>query len=324
MSRILTGIQSTGIPHLGNILGAIQPTIKRSNEVGNQTFGFIANMHSLNAIKDPNLIKENTYAVAAAWLACGFDYEANVFYKQSDVPQVTELMWYLDCFMSYQRLTLAHSFKDKSNRVDEINAGLFNYPVLMAADILLYDAELVPVGKDQMQHLEFTRDLAQKINHHYQKEVFTIPEIELNKTTMYVPGIDGQKMSKSYGNSIDIFLPEKKLRKNIMKIVTDDTPLEEPKNPDTCNVFALYRLLGNEDQIKDLEEKYLAGNFGYGHAKQALFELILSTFSTERDAYTKLMDDRAEIDRILSIGASKANALANEKLDQLRPVFGMK
>jgi tryptophanyl-tRNA synthetase len=323
MSRVLTGIQSTGVPHLGNILGAIQPTIKRSNIEGNQTFGFIANMHSLNAIKDSELIKENTYAVAAAWLACGFDYNANVFYKQSDVPQVTELMWYLDCFMSYQRLTLAHSFKDKSDRVNEVNAGLFNYPVLMAADILLYDAEVVPVGKDQMQHLEFTRDLAQKINHHYQKEVFVIPEIELSKETMYVPGVDGQKMSKSYGNTINIFLPEKKLRKDIMKIVTDDTPLEAPKNPDSCTVFSLYSFLGSESEIEALRSKYLEGNFGYGHAKQALFELIMNTFQQEREIYTRLMENRAQIDEILSVGAKRANDVANAKLAKLRPVFGM-
>lgn len=323
MSRVLTGIQSTGIPHLGNILGAILPTIRRSQEKENETFGFIANMHSLTTIRDAALRKENTYAVAAAWLACGFDPDKNVFYRQSDVPQVTELMWYLDCFMSFNRLSLAHSFKDKSERIDEVNAGLFNYPVLMAADILMYDAEVVPVGKDQKQHLEFTRDLAQRINHQYQKDVFVIPEIELSDNVMYVPGIDGQKMSKSYGNTINIFLSDKKLRKNIMKIVTDDKPLEEPKDPETCNVFALYKLMGTDAQVSALKEKYLAGNYGYGHAKQELFELILDKFKAERALYMDLIDDKKKIDSVLAKGAEKAANIANEKLHLLRATFGM-
>ncbi len=238
MARILTGIQSTGRPHLGNILGAIIPALEKAKDPANESYLFIADMHSLTQIKNRDELQQNTFQTAAAWLAFGLDPEKTVFYRQSDVPQVTELMWYLSTFFPYQRLTLAHSFKDKASRLEDVNVGLFTYPMLMAADILLYDADVVPVGKDQKQHLEMTRDVAQKFNRQM-GETLVVPEIELNEKTMYVPGIDGQKMSKSKDNVIDIFLPEKKLRKQIMKIVTDSTPLEEPKNPDTCNAFKL-------------------------------------------------------------------------------------
>lgn len=321
MSVILTGIQATGTPHLGNILGAILPVVESSKNSQNTTYGFIANLHSLTTIKDAQIIKNNTYSVAATWLAMGFDIEKNVFYRQSDIPQVTELMWYLDCFMSFQRLSLAHSFKDKSKNISEVNAGLFNYPVLMAADILLYNSEIVPVGKDQKQHLEFTRDLAQKINHQY-GEVFTIPEIQLNEKSMYVPGIDGRKMSKSYGNGINIFASEKELRKTILKIVTDVTPLEEPKNPNECIVFQLYCLLATEPQIEDMRNKYLAGNYGYGHAKVELYELVLEKFKTERIAYNDLMNNTDLIEKALQIGKQKAEAVANETLQKVRKILG--
>lgn len=321
MSRILTGIQSTGIPHLGNLLGAIIPTIQASKDKNNETFGFIANMHSLNSIKDSELLKKNTYSVAATWLAFGFDIDKNVFFRQSDVPQVTELAWYLSCFMSYQRLTLAHSFKDKSERMSEVNAGLFNYPVLMAADILLYDAEIVPVGKDQKQHLEFTRDLAQKINHLH-PDLFTVPDIQLNEKSMYVPGVDGQKMSKSYGNAIDIFVDDKTLRKNILSIVTDTTALEEPKNPDTCVVFQLYALLASPDEILQMRKNYLNGGFGYGHAKLALFELIVELFKTERERYTYYLNNLPELDKKLAIGAEKAKDIASVNLVRVRKALG--
>jgi tryptophanyl-tRNA synthetase len=321
--RILTGIQSTGTPHLGNILGAILPAIEKAKDPKNESFLFIANMHSLTQIKDAELLKENTYSTAATWLAFGLDIDKTVFYRQSDVPQTTELTWYLSTFFPYQRLTLAHSFKDKSDRLDDVNAGLFGYPLLMAADILLYDAQVVPVGKDQKQHLEITRDVAQKFNRQM-GETFVIPEIALQQNTMYVPGTDGNKMSKSRNNIINIFLPDKKLRKQIMKIVTDSTPMEEPKNPDTDNVFALYKILANPEQTEALRDKYLAGNFGYGHAKQALYELIIDKFGKEREKYHYYMEHRDEIEAALEKGAEKAEKIAREVLNRTRQKLGFK
>ncbi len=319
--RILTGIQSTGTPHLGNILGAIMPAIEKAKNPDNESFLFIADLHSLTQIKDADELRENTYSTAATWLAFGLDINQTVFYRQSDVPQVTELTWYLSTFFPYQRLTLAHSFKDKADRLEDVNAGLFTYPMLMAADILLYDAEVVPVGKDQKQHLEMTRDVAQRFNRQM-GETFVIPDIALQEQTMYVPGTDGQKMSKSRQNIINIFLPEKKLRKQIMKIVTDSTPLEAPKNPDSDNVFALYKLLANAEQTEALRQKYLAGNFGYGHAKQALYELILEKFSQEREKYHYFMNHKEEIDKALEQGALKARVVANNVLNRTRSKLG--
>ncbi len=321
MARILTGIQSTGTPHLGNILGAIIPAIEKSKDPKNESFLFIADLHTLTQIKDADQLRENTYSTAATWLAFGLDPEKTVFYRQSDVPQVTELMWYLSAFFPYQRLTLAHSFKDKSERLEDVNVALFTYPMLMAADILLYDADIVPVGKDQKQHLEMTRDVAQKFNRQL-GETFVVPEIELQEQTMYVPGTDGNKMSKSRNNIINIFLPEKKLRKQIMKIVTDSTPLEEPKNPDTDNVFALYKLLASPEQTEELRKEYLAGGFGYGHAKQALYELILDKFSKERERYDYYMNHKEEIDKALQEGAEKAKHTADKVLKRSRQKLG--
>jgi len=321
--RILTGIQSTGTPHLGNILGAIIPAIEQAQKPENESFLFIADMHSLTQIKNAETLRENTYSTAATWLAFGLDIDKTVFYRQSDVPQVTELAWYLSTIFPYQRLTLAHSFKDKADRLSDINAGLFTYPMLMAADILLYDADVVPVGKDQKQHLEMTRDVAQRFNR-LMGETFVIPEIALQEQTMYVPGTDGNKMSKSRNNIINIFLPDKKLRKQIMKIVTDSTPLEAPKNPDTDNVFALYKLLASPEQTEALRQKYLAGNFGYGHAKQALYELILDKFAEPRKRYDYFMNHKEEIDQALSQGAEKAKVIANEVLNRTRKQLGFK
>jgi len=319
--RILTGIQSTGTPHLGNILGAIMPAIEKARNPENESFLFIADLHSLTQIKDADELRENTYSTAATWLAFGLDINQTVFYRQSDVPQVTELTWYLSTFFPYQRLTLAHSFKDKADRLEDVNAGLFTYPMLMAADILLYDAQVVPVGKDQKQHLEMTRDVAQRFNRQM-GETFIIPDIALQEQTMYVPGTDGLKMSKSRQNIINIFLPEKKLRKQIMKIVTDSTPLEAPKNPDTDNIFALYKLLATSEQTEALRQKYLAGNFGYGHAKQALYELILDKFSQEREQYHYFMNHKEEIDKALTQGALKASVVANNVLNRTRSKLG--
>lgn len=321
MSRILTGVQSTGTPHLGNLLGAILPAIEMANNPENDSFLFIADLHSLTQIKDAELLRSNTYSVAATWLACGLDTERVVFYRQSDVPQTAELSWYLSCFFPFQRLTLAHSFKDKADRLDDVNAGLFTYPMLMAADILLYDAEIVPVGKDQMQHLEITRDVASRF-HHQMGEVFVLPEGKVQEETMYIPGTDGTKMSKSKGNYINIFLPDKALRKQIMGIETDSTPLEEPKNPDTCFVFGLYKLLASEDQILHMRGNYEGGNYGYGHAKQALFELIKEKFKEERERYDYYMQNPAEIDVALAEGAEKARHVAEGVLNRVRKKLG--
>ncbi|AVR44881.1 tryptophan--tRNA ligase [Christiangramia fulva] len=321
MSRILTGVQSTGTPHLGNLLGAIMPAIEMANDPANDSFIFIADLHSLTQIKDAETLRQNTYSVAATWLACGLDIERTVFYRQSDIPQVTELTWFLSCFFPYQRLTLAHSFKDKADRLEDVNAGLFSYPMLMAADILLYDAEIVPVGKDQLQHLEMTRDVASRF-HAKMGEVFVIPEAKVQKETMYVPGTDGEKMSKSKQNTINIFQTDKKLRKQIMGIQTDSTPLEEPKDPDTCNVFALYRLIAREEQITEMRKNYEAGGYGYGNAKQALFELIKEKFSEPREKYEYFINNLEEVDKALAVGAKKAKKVADVVLGKVRAKAG--
>ena len=321
MARVLTGVQSTGTPHLGNLLGAIIPAIEMANDPKNESFLFIADMHTLTQIKDGNIIKQNTYSTAATWLAFGLDISKTVFYRQSDIPEVTELTWYLSCFYPYQRLTLAHSFKDKADRLEDVNAGLFSYPMLMAADILLYDADIVPVGKDQAQHLEMTRDVANRINHKV-GEILVPPEVKLQEHTMLVPGTDGEKMSKSRDNIINLFLDDKRLRKQIMKIQTDSTPLEEPKNPDTCNLFALYKLVASDGQVSEMRNNYLAGNYGYGHAKQAFFELLISKFAKERELYNHYMNNLQEIDDALAFGAKKAKKVAKEVLNRVRAKLG--
>ncbi|MEQ6125056.1 tryptophan--tRNA ligase [Pseudotenacibaculum sp. MALMAid0570] len=321
MSRILTGVQSTGTPHLGNLLGAILPAIEMANDPKNESFLFIADMHSLTQIKDGNLLRENTYSTAATWLACGLDINKSVFYRQSDIPEVTELSWYLSCFFPYQRLTLAHSFKDKADRLSDVNSGLFTYPMLMAADILLYDAETVPVGKDQLQHLEMTRDVANRLNN-IVGDTLVPPQAKVQEHTKLVPGTDGEKMSKSRDNIINIFLPDKKLRKQIMSIKTDSTPLEDPKDPDTDNVYALYKLLASEDQIAEMRIKYKGGNYGYGHAKQELYELIIDKFAIIRERYHHFMKNKNEIDDALAIGAEKARKVAQEVLKRVRIKVG--
>lgn len=321
MARILTGIQSTGVPHLGNILGAIMPAIEMAESPKNESFLFIADMHSLTQIKNGEELRNNTYATAATWLAFGLDIEKTVFYRQSDVPQVTELAWYLSCFFPYQRLTLAHSFKDKADRLEDVNSGLFSYPMLMAADILLYDAHIVPVGKDQSQHLEMTRDVASRFHAQF-GETFVLPETKLQESTMYVPGTDGEKMSKSKGNTINIFQPDKKLRKQLMGIKTDSTPMEEPKDPTNDNVFALYKLLASQEQIEDMSANYLAGNYGYGHAKQDLYEVIVQKFEEPREKFDYYMNNLKEVDEALAIGAEKAKKVANEVLERVREKIG--
>lgn len=323
MARILTGIQSTGVPHLGNLLGAIEPAIEMANDEKNESYLFIADMHSLTQIKNSEELRQNTYGVAAAWLAMGLDSKKTVFYRQSDVPETSELSWYLSCFFPYQRLTLAHSFKDKSDRLADVNAGLFTYPMLMAADILLYDANYVPVGKDQLQHLEMTRDVAARFNNQM-GDTFVIPDAKIDDQTKYVPGVDGNKMSKSRDNLVNIFLPKKQLKKQIMGIKTDSTPLEEPKNPDTCNVFALYSLLASEEQSVALKEKYLAGNFGYGHAKTELLNLILEKYAESREKFDYYMTHLDELDAILMEGAAKAREVSSVVLNKVRIKLGLR
>lgn len=323
MAKVLTGIQSTGTPHLGNILGAIQPAIQLALNSANESYLFIADLHSLTQIKDAEVLKQNTYSVAATWLAFGLDVNRVTFYRQSDVPQTAELAWYLNCFFPYQRLTLAHSFKDKADRLEDVNAGLFSYPMLMAADILLYDAEQVPVGKDQLQHLEMARDVAARFNHQM-GETFVLPDAKISEETKYVPGIDGQKMSKSRNNTIDIFLEDKPLRKRIMAIPTDSTPLEEPKDTTTCPVFALYTLLGNEVQVQDMKANYEKGGYGYGNAKQALYDLIVTNFAEPREKYHYYMNNLSELDELLAVGAEKARNKADEVLKRVRVKLGFK
>ncbi|AHM63491.1 tryptophanyl-tRNA synthetase [Flammeovirgaceae bacterium 311] len=321
MARILTGIQSSGRPHLGNILGAILPAIELSSQKGNQSLFFIADLHSLTTIKDREQRIENVNAVAAAWLAFGFDTDKNILYRQSRLPEVCELTWYLNCYTPFPMLANAHSFKDKQDRLSDINAGLFTYPVLMTADIIMYDANLVPVGKDQKQHLEMARDIAAAFNARY-GETFVLPDAKIDEQVMTVPGIDGQKMSKSYGNIIDPFLPDKQLRKQVLSIITDSTPLEDPKNPDTDNVFAIYKLLASPEQSEEMRQNYLKGGYGYGHAKQALFELIITRFAEERKAFWYYMDNPDELDRKLQEGEAKARQIGQEVLQRVREKLG--
>lgn len=321
MARILTGIQSTATPHLGNILGAVIPATKMANDPQNESFLFIADMHSLTQIKNGATIRENTLSTAATWLAFGIDPEKSAFYRQSDIPEVTELTWYLMCYYPYSRLTLAHSFKDKSDRLEDVNAGLFTYPILMAADILLYDANIVPVGKDQMQHLEMTRDVASRFNNKM-GETFVIPECRVQEDTMLVPGTDGHKMSKSRNNFINIFLPEKQLRKQVMTIQTDSKGIDAPKDAEKCNVFALYKLLASADQIEKMKQSYAAGGYGYGHAKQELFDILLDRFSKERGVYEKLMKNPDKINEALQVGAIKAREEAKKVLQRVRDKVG--
>ena len=322
MARILTGIQSTGTPHLGNILGAIKPAIDLANDPANDSYLFIADMHSLTQIKDAELLKNNTYAVAATWMACGLDVSRSVFYRQSDVPEVTELAWYLQCMFPYSRLGLAHSFKDKSDRLEDVNAGLFGYPMLMAADILLYDAQKVPVGKDQMQHLEMTRDVASRFNHKF-GDTLVMPEALTSESTMYVPGTDGGKMSKSQDNTINIFDDAGTLKKAInKKIITDATPLEDPKDPDSSVVFKLYELIASQDEAQKMADALRGGGYGWGHAKKSLLEALVDGFESERARFNELMANREEIDVALSNGADQARVVASEVLTRVREKIG--
>ena len=321
MARILTGIQSTGVPHLGNILGAIIPAIKRSKMKGNESFLFIADFHSLTQIKNAESLKKNTLYTASAWLSFGLDTKKSVFYKQSDIPQVTELSWYLSCFYPYQRLTLSHSFKDKSDNLKDVNSGLFNYPVLMAADILLYDANLVPVGKDQLQHLEITRDIASRFNNQF-GETFVTPKAELERDSNFVIGTDGNKMSKSKNNLIDIFQDDNLLEKQIMKIETKSIPVHEAKNPKNCNIFKIFSLIAEKKDVDIMRKRYLSGNIGFGEAKKVLLNEIKTKFKIERDKFNFLINNPEIVEQELENGSKKAKIFANEVLKRVRLKLG--
>lgn len=323
MSRVLTGVQATGTPHLGNILGAISPAIEMANSSTENSFIFIADLHALTQIKDAEIMKQNTYEVAATWLALGLNTEKSIFYRQSDVPQVSELMWYLLNYFPFQRLTLAHSFKDKQEYLSDVNAGLFTYPILMAADILLYDADVVPVGKDQLQHLEITRDVAERFNHQM-GETFVLPQAKINEDVMLVPGTDGFKMSKSRNNFINLFVSDKQLKKQVMAIQTDSTPLEEPKNPEKDNVFALYKLVATAEQTEEMRENYLNGGYGYGHAKNALLEVLMDNYKDARVKFSELLEDKDKLDLFLNQGAERATEVADGVLKRVRKKLGLK
>ena len=321
MTRILTGIQSSGKPHLGNILGAIKPSIELSKNSKNDSLFFIADLHSLINIKDSKIRKENTLAIAASWIAMGFNYEKNYFYRQSKITQVCELAWYLNCFTPYPMLSNSHSFKDKSDNLSDINSGLFTYPVLMAADILLYDSKIVPVGKDQKQHLEITRDIAKSFNHNY-GDTFIIPESKIDKDVQTIPGTDGRKMSKTYENTIDIFADEKSLKKQIMSIVTDSKGIEDKKNPESCNIFNIFKLIASEDEVKKMKKNYVEGGYGYGHAKTHLLNLILDLFRKERKLYSELLQNPDHLYGILVKGEEKARVIADKVLKRVRSKLG--
>tara|TARA_B100001113_G_scaffold344188_1_gene332284 strand:- start:498 stop:1466 length:969 start_codon:yes stop_codon:yes gene_type:complete len=321
MAKILTGIQSTGTPHLGNILGAILPAIRMANESSEESYLFIANMHSLTQIKDRKTLGDNTFATAAAWLAFDLDTHKSCFYRQSDIPEVTELAWYLSCFFPYQRLKLAHSFKDKSENLKDINSGLFSYPMLMSADILIYDAKIVPVGKDQLQHLEMTRDVASRFNN-LMGDTFIIPEAKIQDDSNYVTGTDGQKMSKSKNNIIDIFSDDRSLKKQIMKIQTKSLSVDEPKDPNECNIFKLYKLIADEENVKNLSTRYIKGKIGYGESKEILYNEILNKFAKNREKFSELMDNKELVEKLLISGAKKARVQAQKVLKRVRASIG--
>lgn len=321
MKRVLTGIQPSGILHIGNYFGAIRNTIELSEKM-DESVVFIADLHSLTVNPDPEDLRRRVRGVAVDFIACGLDPEKTIFFRQSDVPIVCELTWILNCVTSLGLLERAHSYKDKIAKGFVPNNGLFSYPVLMAADILLYHAHVVPVGKDQKQHLEITRDLAIRFNQTY-GDVFTIPEPYINENVAVVPGTDGQKMSKSYNNTIEIFCDPKTAKKKIMSIQTDSKGLEEPKDPDSCNVFALYKLFATPEQQAELAAKYRAGNFGYGHAKLALYDAYMNFFEPMRKRREELLADPASIDAALRKGAEKARERAEATMNAVRKAVGL-
>lgn len=319
--RFLTGVQSSGQPHLGNYIGAIKPAIELASAGQAEAYYFIADYHSLTTIRDPELRRANTMAVAATWLAFGEDVDGITLYRQSQIPEVTELSWLLSCFTSYGLLSRSTSFKDKSENLREVNAGLFTYPVLMAADILLFDADVVPVGKDQKQHLEITQMIAKAFNHHY-GEVFKVPIPRIDAEGRMVPGVDGRKMSKSYGNAIFMMEAEAVIKKSVMSIVTDSRAVEDVKDPGTCNVFRLFELMAPADDVEAMRRAYLSGGMGYGDAKKKLLACLVETFAEERERYQELVSDEKKLEELLAAGEAKVRRQAREKIDEVREVTG--
>jgi tryptophanyl-tRNA synthetase len=325
----LTGIKPTGTPHIGNYFGAIKPALALTREY--ETRFFIADYHALNSERDAERLKRQTREVAATWLACGLDPETSLVYKQSAVPETFELATILMAFTPKGLMNRAHAYKAASeeNRRERrdpdkgINMGLYTYPVLMAADILLFDSNLVPVGRDQKQHIEMTADIAETINSNYGRELLTVPEPLINELTQIIPGMDGRKMSKSYNNTIPLFLPSKQLRKMIMKIVTNSQSIEEPKDPESCNVFNLYRFFADETELAELRKRYTSGGMGWGEAKQILFEAVERELGPYRERYEALMEDPGRIDEILSAGAGKAREIASRTIERLRRAVGI-
>jgi len=325
----LTGIKPTGTPHLGNYLGAIRPALELAKKYS--TVYFMADYHALTTVHNREEMRSNTYKVAATWLALGLNPEEGLFYKQSDIPEIFELSWLLSCFTPKGFMNRAHAYKDKvaknqsagTDSDDGVNMGLYCYPCLMDADILMFKSNVVPVGKDQKQHVEFSRDVAERFNKQYGKDIFVLPEPLIQAETDIIPGLDGRKMSKSYGNTIEIFLEPKELKSKIGKIVTNSQPIEEPKDPDKCNVFSLYKLFASEEQSAALAARYRAGGLGWGHAKEALRELLEEHLAVPREKYKALLSDTAQIDKILSYGAEKARAVSKPFMEEIRATVGI-
>ncbi len=331
--RALSGIKPTGSPHWGNYFGMIQPAVQLSKDY--ESFYFIADFHALTTVRDAAALREDSYGVAATLIAAGLDPADCVLWRQSDVPEVCELSWLLGCVSGFGLIERAHAFKDARANDRDVNFGVVSYPVLMAADILLYDADVVPVGKDQVQHLEMTRDMVGYFNAQFLGDSgydaedrwdgrgLKRPEPIVGERAAVVPGLDGRKMSKSYDNYVPVFAAPKQLKKRIMQIVTDSTPLEEPKDPTTCNVFAMYRLIATEDEVQALAEKYRGGNFGYGHAKLELLQVAERTFGPMRERYDALLADRDMLEDILQAGARRARAVAEPVMERVRSAVGL-
>jgi len=319
--RILSGLQPSGALHIGNYFGMMRPAIALQAE--GEAFYFIADYHALTSVRDPKTLRENSRRVALDFLACGLDPERAALFRQSDVPQVTELAWILSTVAPMGLLERAHSYKDKLARGMAATVGLFNYPVLMAADILIYDSDIVPVGKDQKQHIEMTRDLAVKMNETF-GQIFKLPEPRIQAATEVVPGIDGQKMSKSYGNNIDIFGNEKETRKRIMSIVTDSTPVEAPKEPSRSTIVQLYSLVASKNEIVEMRERFQKGGAGYGDFKKQLFEKLWDYFAPMRKRREEILADKAYIDNVLARGAKRAKQVAYVVMERVRAAIGLK
>ncbi|MEC8260727.1 MAG: tryptophan--tRNA ligase [SAR324 cluster bacterium] len=319
--RALTGIKPSGTPHLGNYLGALRPALQLQQT--HDTFYFIADYHALTTVREPAQLKEHTYDLVAVFAALGMDFDQHTFFRQSDIPEVTEFSWILSCITAKGLLERAHAFKDAQSKQQEVNLGLFCYPVLQAADILLYDSNFVPVGKDQKQHLEMTRDIALRFNHLYREDVLVVPEPLIGEEVATIPGLDGQKMSKSYNNVIPLFAPAKQVRKSIMRIQTDSLGVEDSKDPDQCNIFQLYRHFTTVEEQAALAGRYRAGGMGYGEAKQQLFEAVEQELGEAREAYFQLREQPKTLEGILEKGRDKARRVALEVRKRVRSSVGL-